>query len=501
MARPCRGNMPRLRALLHGSLGPRAADRLRAHLDSCAGCRETFQRLERIQAICRDLGEQPLPEINYRQVETQVHWRLSQRPERSRLQIGWGPALAALGAAVVLGVLAGAWLSGGLRPEPAPRLVHEAVPPRPPPLAEREIGAVPTLISGEVLVQSGDEEPEPLEIERPVLQGERLITRAGEVALQWGEANGMRLPANSSLLLQRLTDRRQSLRLEHGFVLLEVQRTSDERVTVQTGQILVRVTGTRFAVGVDDQQAEVLVRRGQVMVSPRAGRWPRIDRPGKPPLQPANDGGVAVDEGHRLVIPLDGVPILGPLDDARRVDASLNLQPWLSLHRLLATSATLAVSATPPADLYFDHVELGRTRLALRGSTGRHLIELFDDGRLLRRQWVELGATGSGKLNLDLRPPARKPQLPPGIHDTFRRRAPLLRACYERHLKRDTELAGRLVLRLEIDAEGRPARAALQHDGLSEPQVGQCVLAAVRSWRFPAGDPVDLVYPIVFRPE
>lgn len=76
-----------------------------------------------------------------------------------------------------------------------------------------------------------------------------------------------------------------------------------------------------------------------------------------------------------------------------------------------------------------------------------------------------------------------------------------VQACYERALQRDPTLGGRIVIDFEIGPEGAVTDARQRASTMSTPQVAQCVLSLVRTWRFPApaSGPVRVTYPFVFR--
>lgn len=80
-----------------------------------------------------------------------------------------------------------------------------------------------------------------------------------------------------------------------------------------------------------------------------------------------------------------------------------------------------------------------------------------------------------------------------------------LRGCYERGLRRDPALAGRLVVASAIDARGAVPWAELRASTLGDPEVEACVVEVFRGLRFVAtpqiGDGQIVVhYPLVFAP-
>jgi outer membrane biosynthesis protein TonB len=76
-----------------------------------------------------------------------------------------------------------------------------------------------------------------------------------------------------------------------------------------------------------------------------------------------------------------------------------------------------------------------------------------------------------------------------------------VRACYERALKGEPGLAGRLVVSFEIRPDGSVRDAVLEVDGLGRTSVSRCVLRTVEDLRFGTSKSgLDVQYPFVFRP-
>ncbi len=77
-----------------------------------------------------------------------------------------------------------------------------------------------------------------------------------------------------------------------------------------------------------------------------------------------------------------------------------------------------------------------------------------------------------------------------------------IQACYERELKRNPKLQGKLLVRFTIGPSGRTTEVDLEEDTLGSPTVGQCVQALIRTWTFPfqPTSEVPVTYPFVFAP-
>ena len=83
----------------------------------------------------------------------------------------------------------------------------------------------------------------------------------------------------------------------------------------------------------------------------------------------------------------------------------------------------------------------------------------------------------------------------------MKRQLTALRDCYERALKRDRTLKGKIVIRFEIDEQGRTTNIEFE-DSMGNKDVLTCIKGRAKYWRFPKpeGGSVFVAYPIVFTP-
>ncbi len=88
------------------------------------------------------------------------------------------------------------------------------------------------------------------------------------------------------------------------------------------------------------------------------------------------------------------------------------------------------------------------------------------------------------------------------ISRVMRRQLNALRDCYERALKRNRKLAGKLIIRFEILESGRTSNIEFEDTSLNSPDVRECIEKRAKYWRFPRpeGGSVFVAYPIVFTP-
>ena len=109
----------KLSALLDGDLGAREAARVRAHVDGCAACRQTFGELGALRtALTAQSAAPPLPSDEGGDGWAQLAARLGPaREPRRRFRLGWVLAPASLAAMLVAG---GLWMRHTRAAAPSP---------------------------------------------------------------------------------------------------------------------------------------------------------------------------------------------------------------------------------------------------------------------------------------------------------------------------------------------------------------------------------------------
>jgi outer membrane biosynthesis protein TonB len=121
---------------------------------------------------------------------------------------------------------------------------------------------------------------------------------------------------------------------------------------------------------------------------------------------------------------------------------------------------------------------------------------------------VEAGPTGTrAERDVSSRLKVDKPIIEGGHADLdaiareIRARRKAIAACYERALKQQPTLSGKLVIRFSIAAAGTVAAVDIDEDTLGAPEVGACTRGMVLRWRFapPAEAPVEISFPFVFQ--
>jgi len=121
---------------------------------------------------------------------------------------------------------------------------------------------------------------------------------------------------------------------------------------------------------------------------------------------------------------------------------------------------------------------------------------------------IEAGGTGaaaaekkvSGSVKSEA--PAVDGELDPAmVAKEVRTRLGAIKACYERALKRNPTLSGKVVIHWTITQAGTVSGVDVEQDTLGDAEVASCIKALVARWRFPApaGGSVDVSFPFVFQ--
>jgi hypothetical protein len=88
------------------------------------------------------------------------------------------------------------------------------------------------------------------------------------------------------------------------------------------------------------------------------------------------------------------------------------------------------------------------------------------------------------------------------VSKEVRARIGAIKACYERALKRNPNLSGKVLIRWTITAAGTASDVEIEKDGMGDAEVSSCMKGLVGRWRFvaPSGGSVEVVYPFIFEP-
>src|SRR5579871_786440 len=118
------------------------------------------------------------------------------------------------------------------------------------------------------------------------------------------------------------------------------------------------------------------------------------------------------------------------------------------------------------------------------------------------------GGTGEGKAEKKVsgvvksEAPAVDGELDPAmVAKEVRTRLGAIKACYERALKRNPNLSGKVVIHWTITQAGTVSGVDVEQDTLGDAEVASCIKSLVARWRFPApsGGSVEVSFPFVFQ--
>jgi TonB family protein len=75
-----------------------------------------------------------------------------------------------------------------------------------------------------------------------------------------------------------------------------------------------------------------------------------------------------------------------------------------------------------------------------------------------------------------------------------------IRGCYEKELKRNPTLKGKVVVRFNITPAGRAGDIRIEENSVGSAEVGECIASLMRSWVFPFKPPEEVAvqYPFLF---
>ncbi|HEY8211393.1 MAG TPA: AgmX/PglI C-terminal domain-containing protein [Myxococcaceae bacterium] len=128
----------------------------------------------------------------------------------------------------------------------------------------------------------------------------------------------------------------------------------------------------------------------------------------------------------------------------------------------------------------------------------------------------DLGTTGGGKVNVggkvDARVEGRVKDAAPEVESSnvdrdalaryVKARLKAIQNCYEKELKRNPSLKGKVMVRFTITKAGRTGDIDIEENTMGNEAVASCIRTVIRSWIFPfkPDDDVPVSYPFVFSP-
>lgn len=91
----------------------------------------------------------------------------------------------------------------------------------------------------------------------------------------------------------------------------------------------------------------------------------------------------------------------------------------------------------------------------------------------------------------------------PALHSALRSKAGQARGCYERALRQNAMLSGKIVVSVRVGPQGQVCSSGITSNSVGDPGVASCVLGMFRSGTFPPpqGGCVDTQVPMNFVPK
>jgi len=128
----------------------------------------------------------------------------------------------------------------------------------------------------------------------------------------------------------------------------------------------------------------------------------------------------------------------------------------------------------------------------------------------------DLGTSGGGNVNLgskgDVRVSGYVKDVAPEVDSSdvdrealaryVKQRLKAIQNCYEKELKRNPNLKGKVVVRFSITPSGRSGDIDVEENTLGNEAVASCIRTVIRGWIFPfkPADNVAVAYPFLFSP-
>jgi hypothetical protein len=466
-----------LEALVAGRLSPAGTARLERHLATCETCRAALKAVHSYEALRSEARGLEAPDLAWEKLEQALaretapvtdgafSVRTRVQPRNGRwVALAW-PVLAVAATLVV------AWISMQGQPQEAPRAERPVQGVAP--VAEAAlIEGRATLIEGRV-ERVRDGERTALLLGDVLREHDRLITAEGSaIHAALADGSGFALGASSELALRALRSNGAKLQLVRGELASHVRLLSaGERFIVLGTTFEAHVHGTRFVVrqtadfAVAVAEGRVEIKRGDTSVAfvnagqhwesnpavaialqrelgvyglGSASDWPTLTLPVHPSVAAWHLGAAWVQAGGEIAM-------RAPRGDFALAFEDVNGKPHAITVKVLPEGTRLAESA------------LDKLLEGPRGTVG--VLEADQISPVVR--------AGMGSLQ----------------------------RCYERALRTNPTLQGKLTLSLRVGADGRVAKAQLTASELP-PEAQRCVTDEARKWQFPRPEGGAVVFEV-----
>jgi hypothetical protein len=466
-----------LEALVAGRLSPEGTARLERHLAACETCREALKAVRSYEALRVEARDHEAPDLAWEKLEQAIardaapitdgafSVRTRPQPRNGRwVALAW-PVLAIAATLVV------AWISMQGQPQEAPRAEAPAQAVVPQRAESTLLEGRATLIEGRVdRVRDGARTA--LVAGEVLRERDRLITAEdATVHVALADGSGFALAAHGELELRALRTNGAKLELVRGELASQVRTLgASERFIVLGTTFEAHVHGTRFMVrqtadfAVAVAEGRVEIRRGDTSVA-------------------FVDAGQHWESSPGAAIALDrelGVYGLGITTDW----SALTLPPHPSV-----AAWQLGPAWVPAGGVIAMRAPRGDFALALEDVNGKlHqvTVTVLPEGARLGTGTIDRLLAPRGSVGV-----LEASQISPVVHAGMGN----LQRCYERALRTDPTLRGKLVLSLRVGADGRVGKAELAQNDLPK-EAQRCVTDEARKWQFPRPEGGAVVFEV-----
>jgi hypothetical protein len=243
-------------ALIDGRLHGPKRRALEKHLNQCDPCRTYYERVKSSRNVLRELGQSPLPPMDWRRVDATVNQVGRQRPPRNKSFLV--PVAVAASALLALWW----WSVPASAPPHAPVVAQGDQAPTPlehegPGTQANAEEAFVAFIAGQAVHDDSRGNWHPLHLEAPIAEGSRVRTEeAATAGLQLGRSHACRLEPDSTVELVELTTDKLEVGLEEGKVLCRGEPGATSLVLAVMDLVASASGGTLVSV---EQRSRVIV--------------------------------------------------------------------------------------------------------------------------------------------------------------------------------------------------------------------------------------------------
>ncbi len=145
---------------------------------------------------------------------------------------------------------------------------------------------------------SGEVDWEELTINLPLLSGDRIFSHVdSRVEVDFGQANFLRLGAETDLAFSKLDEKETALELHSGSLIVRINRDHLFQISTPDGVVSIKKDGLYRIDASDAQPTDVIVRKGEAKIDSRVGRA-EIDSGEQMVLAPGPSGKLEVTYGY-----------------------------------------------------------------------------------------------------------------------------------------------------------------------------------------------------------